>query len=336
MYSKKKIILIIVISLIIAVGALFAVALFDVYGVTGSDKKIKITVEENETVSAILSELTDKKIILNETLFKAYLKITGKSPIISYGEYTVSADMSYDEILKALEGFVEKPSIVVRIPENANITKIAAVLEEKGICSAVDFIKACQGNEYEFTLKDALSDSYKVKYKLEGYIYPETYYFYENDDPVRVLNVMLDKTESVFGEKEIKRAEELGLTVNEVFTFASIIEGESCGRTAEMPKVAAVFWNRLNSWGRDAYLQSDVTGNYPFNTEYYNSYTNPGLPPGPINCVTKEALNAVLYPDESCSAFFFVTDVDMNFYYNDTLAQHDATIARLKQQGKWA
>ena len=103
-----------------------------------------------------------------------------------------------------------------------------------------------------------------------------------------------------------------------------------------MPKVAAVFWNRLNDWGKDALLQSDITGNYPFNTEYYNSYTNGGLPPGPINCITEEALKAVLYPDETVSAYYFVTDADMNFYYNDTLTGHNNTINRLKREGKWA
>ncbi|MBQ5320554.1 MAG: endolytic transglycosylase MltG [Oscillospiraceae bacterium] len=336
MSFKKKIVLISLMAAVVIILIFIAIMSFDVFGVTGEKEDIKIPVEEGETISEVLSELKDKDIIINELLFKVYLRISGETPMISYGEHTVNSSMSYSEILTALSTYAYKPTVDVRIPENANISNISAILEENGVCSAKDFLSACRSGEYTFSLKDELSNSYKVAYKLEGYLYPDTYTFYRNDEPLRVLNVLLKRTEEIFGADEKARAEELGLTVNEVFTFASVVEGECCGDIEAMPKVAAVFWNRLNDWGKDALLQSDITGNYPFNTEYYNSYTNGGLPPGPINCITEEALKAVLYPDETVSAYYFVTDADMNFYYNDTLTGHNNTINRLKREGKWA
>ena len=336
MISKKKVIFFVFIAIVAFVLVFLGICFSDVYGILGDREPEEIKVYEGESLSMVLENLEDEDIILSSTLFKIYLKISGKTANISYGEHIVNSSMSYDEILKALSNYAYKPTISVRIPENANIPTIASILEQNKICKKEDFLAACRSNEYTFSLKNDLSNNVKIAYKLEGYLSPNTYLFYENDDPLRVLNVMLSETEKIFGENERARATELGLSVNELFTFASVVEGECCGNIEDMPKVAKVFWNRLNNWGKDAYLQSDITGYYPYNTEYYNTYENAGLPPGPINCITKNSLNAVLYPDEETTAYFFVSDKDMKFHYNNTLAAHEATIQKLKREGKWA
>ncbi len=334
MKIKKKIMSVIamVVLLVISFSAVLSV---DIFGITGKTEDIAITVEEGESIRSVASDLKDKKIIISEKAFLLYIKLRGINPIISFGEHIVNSKMSYKEILTALSTYAYRKDIKVVIPENITVVEIAGILEENNICSKDAFLTAAKGANYTFKLSEKLPSDYRITYKLEGYLYPDTYFFYENDDPIRVLNVILANTDSKITEEMISRANELDLTLNELFAFASVIEAEACGRTNEMKKVSAVFWNRLKYWGNNPLLQSDPTTQYPYNNKYYNTYERGGLPIGPICNVTIDSVNAVLYPDEACKAFFFVSDIKGNFYYNSTDAAHESTIASLKRQGLW-
>lgn len=330
-----KVLLIISAAVLLLLGVLFAVALSDINGALGSDEEIPITVGEGETFRDVIDDLRDKGVIINGNLFRIYLKINGINPSVSFGEYTVKPSMSYSQILDALSGYSYKSYINVRIPSKVTLVEIADILEENNICKKSDFLAAAKGNEYTFALGNKIESDYRITYKLEGFIYPDTYSFYENDDPVRVLNVMLENTDKQVTDEMLIRADELGLSINELFAFASMVESEACGLADEMPKVAAVFWNRLNDWGENAYLQSDPTCAYPYNTQYYDTYKKGGLPAGAICNVTATALNAVLYPDETVGDYYFVSDVNKKFYYNKTNEAHESTIATLKRNGLW-
>ena len=331
---KKTIISVIamVVMVVISISIVFS---FDMFGITGKAEEITITVEEGESISAVASDLKDKKIILSEKAFLLYIKLSGINPVISFGEHKVNSKMSYKEILSALSNFAYKKDVKVVIPEKITIDEIAEILAKNNICSESAFLTAAKGVDYTFKLSEHLPSDYRIALKLEGYLYPDTYFFYENDDPVRVLNVILANTDSKITEEMIDRAEELDLSVNELFAFASVVEAEACGRKNEMNKVAAVFWNRLKYWGDNPLLQSDPTTQYPYNNKYYNTYERGGLPVGPICNVTIDSINAVLYPDESCKAYFFVTDINGKYYYNLTDTAHESTIASLKKQGLW-
>ena len=92
----------------------------------------------------------------------------------------------------------------------------------------------------------------------------------------------------------------------------------------------------MNDWPAGArLLQSDPTMYYPYGNGAYNTYKIEGLPPGPMSSITEAALKAALYPDESVESYYFVTDSQGGFYYNDTLAAHESTISELKQKGLW-
>ncbi len=332
---KKKIIIMLSAVFLCLVAAL-TVVLFDIYGVTGNSETITITVEEGESFRSVLVKLSREKIILNDKIFLAYLKISGTDPQISFGEHAVNSSMSYDDILKALSGYSYRDEISVTIPSALNVDEIAAILESKGVCSKKDFMTAAKQGDYSSKLLDKVSPNLRITYKAEGYLYPETYMFYPNDDPVRVLDVLLTQTDSIVTDDMLARAEQLGLSMGELITFASIVEEECCGYFDEMPKVSKIFWNRMNDWGKDTNLQSDPTCNYPYNSEYYDTYKVGGLPIGPICNVTKDAINAVLYPSEELDGYyFFVTDKNVKFYYNMTDAKHEQTIESLKNQGLW-
>ena len=131
------------------------------------------------------------------------------------------------------------------------------------------------------------------------------------------------------------RAKELGYTMHEILTMASIVELEAGGSPGEMANVAAVFYNRL-SWDEPKRLGSSPTAEYKHGGGRYDTNTNEGLPPGPLCAPSLASIRAALWPTENFPYTYFVTDKNMQFYYNETYDKHNATIRRLKNQGLWA
>ena len=134
---------------------------------------------------------------------------------------------------------------------------------------------------------------------------------------------------------EMKRqAEKRGYSVHEIMTMASIVEMEASASPTEMPKVAAVFYNRL-SWDEPKYLGSSPTANYPYGSGRYDTNTHEGLPPGPLCSPSLNAIKAALSPQANFNYTYFVTDKDMKFYYTSSYSEHSNIIAKLRREGKW-
>ena len=154
-----------------------------------------------------------------------------------------------------------------------------------------------------------------------------------------VVEKMIKQTESKITDDMYKRAEELGYSMNEILTLASIVQMESGQSIEHMPSVAAVFYNRLDSKDFST-LGSSPTCYYgeSFKNDdgRYDTYKAKGLPPGPLCSPGIDAIKAVLYPANDKEGFYyFVTDKDGNFYFHKTLAEQNATIAKLKQGDNW-
>lgn len=235
-------------------------------------------------------------------------------------------------------------TVTVTIPEGFTAVQIAEKLEEIGVCSASDFMNAVSDIEklkgvYRFI--DEIDTKHKAFY-LEGYIFPDTYEFYRNESADTALSRFLKNTESKLKDEYYIRAEELGFTMDEIITLASIVQSEA-GYPDENKKVSSVLHNRLKSpyYGR---LQCDVTINYvngfvsssPYIEddterfkELYNTYKCDGLPAGAICNPGEECIIAALYPEET-DFYFFVTDKDWNYYYNETYEEH---IVKCKELG---
>ena len=148
---------------------------------------------------------------------------------------------------------------------------------------------------------------------------------------------MLERFDELVTPELRARAEEIGMSLHDALTLSSVIELEAgVGSYADKQKVSAVFHNRLNEWGEQAYLQSDPTQKYPYNKSKYDTYKIVGLAPGAYCSPSIDSIKAALYPDEECKAYYFVTDKEMNFYYSLTYTEHQKTISRLKREGKWA
>ncbi len=244
------------------------------------------------------------------------------------------------------------PTATVTFPEGFTVVQIAEKLEEKGVCSAQEFIALTNDADYitslGYTFTEFIPGSQRA-FLMEGYLFPDTYEFYLNDSAENVLKKILLNTSSKLKPEYFLRAKELGYTLDEIISLAAIIQEESYSAES-MNLISSVLYNRLNSSTK---LECDVTIKYlesyvvrsPYLKELieeekgreitedellsetdkfralYNVFKCPAIPEGPITCPGTAAIEAALYPAES-DYFFFVTDEEKNFYFNETWEGH--------------
>ncbi len=229
----------------------------------------------------------------------------------------------------------ETTSNVVRItfPEGTAISQAAFLLEENGVCSAAEFMAAADDPTMLEGFSFEIADYENRPFIFEGYVFPDTYEFYKGESARSALKRFLKNAEKKLDESIKARCDELGFTVDEILTLASIIQ-EEAGNPAEMGKVSSVIHNRLES-SRFSKLQCDVATFYlrdyvkPYfeQEEYegfidlYNTYNCEDLPEGPITNPGTDAINAALYP-ENTDYYYFVTDSESNYYYASTWSEH--------------
>lgn len=233
------------------------------------------------------------------------------------------------------ENPVQTTSNVVRVtfPEGSTVSQIAALLEENGVCSASDFIAEADNPLNLEGFAFSIPNPQERAFLLEGYLFPDTYEFYRNESASSAIMRFLKNTQSKLTDEVARRCEELGYTVDEILTLASIVQ-EEAGDPAEMGKVSSVIHNRLSSksypklqcdvatfYLRDYVKPHKTEQEYEALTELYNTYNCKGLPAGPITNSGMDAVNAALYPDDT-DYYFFVTDSGGAYYYAETWAEH--------------
>ena len=338
----------VVIAILISIMAMLAAN--DVLGLIGS-KSADIQIKQGMNTKQIATVLKENDIIDYPLLFRAYVKLKHQDGTLKYGCFTLKETMGYDGLIEQMQKSNERQTVKVTIPDNANVDTIGALLEESNVCTADQFKDAMRSGKYNYDFVKAIPTD-KVYYRLEGYLYPDTYNFFTGDtssygteNAKHAIDKMLANFESKLKEKcpdyksKIEKLKDYGVTdLNSLLSMASVIQLECTGYTSEMPKVAAVFYNRL-SWNEPHYLGSTPTTRYKDKRYDTNTGTgSEGLPPGAQSCVTIDAIVAALNPDSGSIGqyYYFVTDSNGKFYYNKTLAQHQNTIASLKSKGLWA
>lgn len=318
----------------------------DFLGFSQESKEVQIVVEESDTLSTVVHELKKTGVVTQGFNFEVYAKLKKLDEKLQPGTYTLDARMSYDELIYALRSGEERDDIVkISFPEGMSVHEIADELEENNVCSAKAFLDAVQNDDlsgYDFIPQ---VEEGSLRYlRLEGYVFPDTYYFFVGENPSAVLKKFLDAFDKRVTDEMRQQIEDMGLTLDEAITMASIIQKEASD-VQEMADVASVFYNRLNNSSKFPKLQSDVTINYvesdikPYleisNQEMYdayNTYECNGLPVGPVCNPGVDAINAVLYPS-STNYYFFISDKDGKYYYASTLAEHNKNIDEAGLEG---
>ncbi|MCQ2471181.1 MAG: endolytic transglycosylase MltG [Clostridia bacterium] len=226
-------------------------------------------------------------------------------------------------------------TVKVTFPEGYTIYQYAQLLQSKGVCSKEDFYKAANTPVEGLTIP---ADEERV-FLLEGYLFPDTYEFYKDEPAESVVKRFIDNYKAKVTDEMQAKAEELGYTMDEMLTLASIIQKECDYGIDECRNVSSVFHNRLKE-SKDTYLGSDVTYFYLKNmADYLGGSESPkfdnflslyytysgfrkGLPSGPVCNPGLKAIEAAVSPNET-NYHFFLTDKDgVKFYYAETFEQH--------------
>ncbi len=339
------------------IGISLVLGIFDFMGMGfGRGAIVQMDIPEGASTTVIAEKLEEAGAVKMPLLFKLYSKVKGYDSQYKYGLYTFNNEAGYSAIADMLVNDGAKAeSVKVTIPEGTGINDythivdgeektikgIATILEEKGVCSKKDFIYALNEVALNTELLKNCNEG-KTYYSLEGYLFPDTYDFYSYDSAEcaqMVIEKMIGQTENKITDDMYKRAEKMGYSMNEILTMASIIQMESGQNTNEMKNVAAVFYNRLDSKNFSTLGSSPTCyygGSFRNDDGRYDTYKAKGLPPGPLCSPGLDAINAALYPATDKDGFYyFVTDKQGNFYFHKTLAEQNATIAKLQQGDNW-
>lgn len=333
------------VSILLALIILFSAT--DYFGMFRPYNSKNVHFPNTYTISEISDKLESEGIIRSSFLFKTYAEISGKASLLQSGTYSLDSEMSYHEIIKVLKSTKNRSTVKVTIPEGYSVTKMAELLEKKGVCSSEDFLAAANTENPDFDFADDLPTDKNRLYKLEGYLFPDTYEFYMDDSADSVVKKMLTNFDNRIDDELRESIKKSGKSIDDIVNLASIIQAET-GGSDQMCTVSSVFWNRLNNgYQGNKMLQSDVTVLYGKNVilptlgdseetqkmmDSYSTYTVTGLPEGPINNPGKAAIVAALDPDTT-NYYFFVTDKKGNYYYARTYNQHKANCQKALENG---
>ncbi len=334
------IISIIIVSVAIAFGIIYMGA--DYLGIGfGRGDNCTVEIEEGSSTVKIAEKLNETGSVKIPLLFRVYSKLKHFDGKYKYGVYNFNTESGYESLANMLmtEG-AKAESVKVTIPEGSSVDDIAKLLEKNKVCSKSDFIDAVQDGKFNYDFVKAIPEN-TVYYRLEGYLYPETYDFYCYDSKECAF-LAVDKMLSTLNERLKKENIDISgakigskeYNLHEILTMASIVELEAGGEKAEMAKVAAVFYNRLSSKDFQT-LGSSPTKKYPYGNGKYDTYECAGLPVGPLCSSGISSINAACNPTENFDFYYFVTDKSMKFYYTKTLSQHNRLIAKLKAENNW-
>lgn len=309
--------------------------------------EIPFTIASGSSLTRVANQLEEQGLIKNRSVFKYYCDFIGLGQKIQAGDYQISKSMNIFAIADKLTTGDGKPMTAkITVIPGWTVEDIAKKLKEQGIIAdEAAFLQQCRTGEgltdYYF-IQDVLKTSRvsERKYVLEGYLSPNTYEVYTAASSTDILKKLMDQTDKVFSIEWQERAAEIGFTMDQVITLASLIEKEA--KTSDFTKVSAVFHYRLDIKMK---LGSDVTIHYLTEERRmalrsselsidspYNTYMYEGLPLGAICNPSPEAIQAALYPDEVFLAdkylYFCSKNPDTGeLHFSKSLQEHEAAVA---------
>jgi UPF0755 protein len=291
-------------------------------------------IEQGEHLDEIAATLQREGHIRSDLVFSLYARLRGLETSLQAGEYYLAGQMSARDVLeKIVSGDAIFDEVEVTVPEGFTIEQMAGRFEEVGLFDAQTFLTAARMHD-AYRDVSVLAELTEGE-PLEGYLFPDTYRIFADSTPETVVLRMARRLEERLHDEllaDIRRDEH---SLHEILTLASIVQKES--PVDDMPLIAGVFWNRVEAgW----LLESDATVNYALGTSKlqptfadtrvehpYNTYRNPGLPPGPIGSPGLAAIDAVVHPAEH-EYFFFLHKPTEETVLSRTFAEHLAAKRR--------
>lgn len=352
--SKKKreksalaLFLAIVIALTGSLSVLAISCVNDVVAFNRGEETVTVNIPNDVDTNDVIDILADAGLIKQKVFCKLFYslmyfvkninKTTKTEPVYLSGVYDVTTDMGLEGYLSEFkESQTGKETIRVTIPEGWCTYQIFDRLEKFGVCKKSKLVSSISQTDFDYDfLKDITANS-KRTFKIEGYLYPDTYEFYIDSDPNSVIRKLLDGFDNHWTDEYEKQAKKLGYTRDEIIIIASIIQREAANEE-QMGLISSVIHNRLNHSSSypilgcdstDTYIKNYVSANVTASealtfTNSYSTYSNGGLPPGPICNPGDDAINAALYPDDT-NYYFFRHDKYGKIYMATTQSEHDS------------
>lgn len=336
--SKRKIYftrneLYLVISFFVFILALLIFTFFAPNYYKGTEP-VQIEITKGLTLSNVADSLYKKEIIPSKTNMKIAAFLYGAERKIKAGRYNIPNGLNYLQLVELLLEGAPIAEISVTIPEGIWQHEIARVLKESLAIDSSEVMELSKSKSFLNSLNLEVDN-------IEGYLLPETYFFYSNSTAEEVLRRLKNEMDKIFSRNDvIARMNELGMNKHQVLTLASIIDGES-NLVNEFKIISGVYHNRLK---KGMLLQADPTVQYLIRERKnkkvffkdleidskFNTYKYPGLPPAPINNPGKEAIIATLFPEKH-NYYFFVADGQGGHNFSQNHNQHSENVARYRE-----
>lgn len=337
----------------------------DMLAVGRDSVAVQIEIPEEASVWEIADIFQKNGLICEKEFFVLYAVATKTGNKFSGGFYELNAGMDYQALLNHIKNKANVRNVVdITFTEGMNVAECAELLDKNEICSKEVFLKLCKSNEFDndFLFLKNINNPTERIYKLEGYLFPDTYKFYRGEDASGVIHKILvnykkhimqksniEGFETKVSIKEL--AEAKGISTETLLNIASLIQAEAADK-ADMYKVSSVIHNRLstlNSGGKNAFgefsmnhLRIDATVYYPYRSKkavpkelskkfvgLYDTYKIQGLPPGPICNPGMDAIMAALNPAKT-DYYYYCHSADGTAYYAKT---NDVHVSNLKKAG---
>lgn len=313
----------------------------DFFAVGRSEGTTTVELGEKTEAKGLAKLLYTQGAIKKPEFFELYAKVTVDDwTYFEPGEYTIGTNLDYEDILNRLQGGNRVwEEVRVTFPEGSNVLDMARLLEENGVCSAEKFLAAL--NDMDFTNYDVIADLGAASgryYKLEGYLFPDTYDFWKDEEVESVIGKMLNNFQEHLDDTVMAQLQAGRYKLDDIVILASIIQAEAAD-VSDMYKISAVLHNRLD-FGADYgifRLECDSTTYYPYKRPEdipaegavpygaYDTYKVEGLPPGAICSPGMDALNAALSPSTEGDApryLYFCHAADGTPYYATNAEDH--------------
>lgn len=352
MMKNKKLLIISIVIVLSIITISLCLTLFLLSPVSKQKSEKNIIIPSGSSFSDIANILKEEKLIRNETVFRAYLKIK-KVDNIYAASYYLSPDMNIKEIVDVLLlGGHNENEITVTFREGLNYRNIADIISNNTDNTYDDVLNTLKDEvyineliqEYWFLTEDIKQK--EIYYSLEGYLFPDTYRFNSREVSVKeILETMLDQTEKVLDNYK-ENINNSKYSIHKLMTLASITQSEGYNED-DFKNIASVFYNRMNSsmalgscvtsyYGAkkemtEELLMKEINGKNSYNTR--GTYAV-GFPVGPISNPGKKAIDAIMNPITT-NYYFFVSDLNHKLYFTKTNSEHEAMIDELQEKGLW-
>ncbi len=319
------------IGLVAAVVLLAAYDVFYAPNIFESGSEVTVTIPHGISFHEAVDSLRSAGVIRSGSTLLIAGRLLGWTGSIKTGKYLFRSGVSNYDILSDLHAGTSRLIITVTIPEGSRMTTIADLMHRQLGIDRKAFLDACSDSSFIRSLGVSAPT-------LEGYLFPETYKFYWQTDEREIVARLVGEFHAFFTDSLKERAAELGRSVNEVLTMASIVEWEAV-HDSERPVIAGLYYNRLR---RRMKLEADPTLRYLLDSPQrilyrdfriespYNTYRYYGLPPGPINNPGARSILAALYP-ASNNYLYFVADGSKGHVFSQTYSEHMRAVQRYRR-----